>query len=254
MSDPAIDTAGAADELVRAADYRSPIATFTSVHGDLSVDDAYEIQVTAMTELVRRNDPIVGAKVTVHQRRPVFALYRRSTVMGTFEVADLSRLIQPAAQAVLVFRLLREVSGSEVDEALIEDVTETVVAGIEVVDFRLGPAEARRHADVVADNAGIAKLMIGEHGVDISHGSGILNNLSPRFVVDGHEVARPRDKITSPVSAVAALAAHLGSQGGKLEKGWFVVVGPLSEPVPLHVGAKAEVHIEGMAPVVLRSR
>lgn len=254
MNDAGFDTARAAEELVRAVDYRNPIPTLTSAYGSVSIDDAYEVQVASMATFVRRNDPVVGAKVTVHRRRPVFALYRRSSVMGTFEVADLSQLIQPAAQAVLVFRLLKEVSGREVDDHRIEDATETVVAGIEVVDYRVGPAEDRQHSDVVADNAGIAKILIGEHGLDISHGGEILQDRQLRFLVDGQPVPRPEDTITSPVAAVTALAEHLVSQGGKLEKGWFVVVGPLSAAVPLHVGAKAEIHIDGMAPVVLRAR
>lgn len=254
MSNPRLDIAQAAEALVRAAEYRSPIDPLTSTYGEMSVDDAYEVQVTATAERIRLNDPIVGAKVTVHQRRPVFALYSRTSVMGTFEVADLSQLIEPAAQAVLVFRLLREISGTDIGDHEIEDATESVVAGIEVVDFRSGPAELRQHADVVADNAGIAKILIGEHGLDISHGGGVLSDAKSTFTVDGERIAQPRDKITSPVAAVAALGNHLGNQGGKLEKDWFVVVGPLSAPVRLHVGAKAELTVEGMAPVVLRAR
>lgn len=254
MSDDRFSISQAADALVRAADQRSPIDTLTSTYGVVSVDDAYEVQVTAMAERIRRNDPIAGAKVTVHQRRPVFALYPRTSVMGTFEVADLSQLIEPAAQAVLVFRLLREVSGTGIEDREIEDATDSVVAGIEVVDHRLGPPHERQYADIVADNAGVAKILIGEHGLDISHGGGMLRDREMTFAVDGEPVAPPKDKITSPVAAVAALANHLGNQGGKLEKGWFVVVGPLSAPVPLHVGAKAELQIAGMAPVVLRAR
>lgn len=243
-----------ASDLIRAADYRTPLSPLSTDYPAVTVDEAYVVQVGSMAQHIHRNDPMSGAKVTVHQRRPVFGLYPRTAVMGTFEVADLSRLIDPRAQAVMVFRLFKELSGTDTTEENVRDATESVVAGIEVIDYRMTPTSGLNHVDVVADNGHIAKLLIGEHGADISHGLGPLDNLSVQLTVNGEVAAPPADAITAPADAVAALANHLSAQGGKLEADWFVVVGPLSAPVALGVGSRVELRINEMAPVILRAR
>ncbi len=250
----AFDAQASATDLLRAADYRTPINALSIDHRDLSIEDGYLVQVLAMAERIHRNDPVVGAKVTVHRRRPVFCLYPRSAAMGMFEVADLTQLIEPRAQAVLVFRMLRELSGTAVTATDVRGATESVVGGIEVIDHRLGPPDQLDLVDVIADNGGIAKVLIGEHGIDISHGATALDALDVEFSLDGAAVGPAHDVITSPVDAVAALANHLSAQGGVLEKGWFVSIGPMSASAPLHVGAKAELRIGSMAPVILRAR
>ncbi len=243
-----------ASDLIRAADYRTPLNPLSTDHPAVTVDEAYVVQVGSLAQHIHRNDPMSGAKVTVHQRRPVFGLYPRTAVMGTFEVADLSRLIDPRAQAVMVFRLFKELAGTATTEEDVLDATETVVAGIEVIDYRMAPNDALNHVDVVADNGHIAKILIGEHGADVSHGLEPLKNLSVQLTVNGELAAPPHDAITAPAAAVAALANHLGAQGGKLEDDWFVVVGPLSAPVSLGVGSRIELRINEMAPVILRAR
>jgi 2-keto-4-pentenoate hydratase len=243
-----------ASDLLRAVEYRTPIHALSAVHPELTSEDAYLVQVLAMAERIRRNDPVVGAKVTVHHRHPAFCLYPRSASMGMFEVADLTQMVEPRAQAVLVFRMFKELSGTAVTQADVRDATESVVAGIEVIDHRLGPPDRLELVDVIADNGGVAKVLIGEHGIDISHGAAALRTLEVDFTLDGAAVGPAPDAITSPAEAVAALANHLGAQGGTLEKGWFVTVGPMSALAPLHVGAKVELRIGTMAPVVLRAR
>ncbi|MFW2380613.1 MAG: hypothetical protein ACN4GZ_02560 [Acidimicrobiales bacterium] len=243
-----------ASDLLRAHDYRTPMAALSVVEPEATVDDAYLVQVTVLADMIRRNDPVIGAKVAVHQRRPVFGLYPRSSLMGTFEVADRSNLIDPVVQPVIVLRLFKELSGTNITEGQVQDATESVVAGIEVIDFRVGSPEGLQHVDAIADNGGIAKILVGEHGIDISHDSEALSKLTSQFIVDDQECGPPEHTITQPLAAVAALANHLGSQGGMIERDWFVVVGPLSSPARLKVGSKAELHINDMAPLRLRAR
>ena len=243
-----------ASDLIRAADYRTALPPLTADHPEATVDEAYVVQVVSLAQHIQRNDPMSGAKVTVHQRRPVFGLYPRSAIMGSYEVADLSRLIAPRAQAVLVYRLFKELSGSAISEEQVLDATETIVAGIEVVDYRMGPTTDLQHADVVADNGHIAKILIGDHGLDASQEAGMLSSLTAQLTVNGEVAGPAAEAITSPTAAVAALANHLGAQGGKLEDDWFVAVGPLSAPVALRVGSRVELRVGPMAPVLLRAR
>jgi len=243
-----------AADLLRAHDYRTPMAALSVVNPDATVDDAYVVQVTVLADMIRRNDPVIGAKVGVHDRRPVFSLYPRSSLMATFEVVDRSKLIEPVVQPVIVLRLFKALTGTNITEGQVQDATESVVAGIEVIDFRLGSPDGLQHVDVIADNGGIAKILIGEHGIDISHDSDALSSLSCQFTVDGEECGPPAHQITQPLAAVAALANHLGAQGGMLEADWFVAVGPLTSPGQLKVGSKAELHVNDMAPLRLRAR
>lgn len=253
MSEPVTPSQFAAD-LLRAHDYQTPMPALTAVKPEATVDDAYVVQVSVLADRIRRNDPVIGAKVGVHDRRPVFSLYPRSSLMGSFEVADRSQLIDPVVQPVIVLRLFKELSGTDVTAQQVQAATESVVAAIEVVDHRLAHPEGLRHVDAVADNGGIAKILVGEHGIDISHRAEELGSLSCRFMVDDIECGPPAQTITQPLDAVAALANHLGSQGGLLEADWFVAVGPLTEPAPLRVGSKAELHVDSMAPLRLRAR
>ncbi len=243
-----------ASNLLRAQDYRSAIPALSENYPDATAEDAYVVQVTAMADRISRNDPIIGARVGVHDRRPVFSLYPRSALMGTFEVADLSQMIQPIVQPVLTLRLFKELAGPGVTEEMVREATETVVGAIEIIDHRMVTPDGLQHIDVVADNGGISKILIGEHGLDISHDGDQLRNLKVRFNVDGEETGPPVGEITSPLSAVAALANHLGEQGGRLEADWFVVVGPLCAPAPLTVAAKVQLEIDDMAAVRLRAR
>jgi 2-keto-4-pentenoate hydratase len=243
-----------AADLIQAHDYRAPISALSNVDPGASVEDAYLVQVSVLADMIRRNDPVIGAKVGTHDRRPVFSLYPRSSLMGTFEVVDRSRLIEPTVQPVIVLRLFKPLSGTNITEGQVQDATESVVAGIEVIDSRLGSLDGLQHVDLIADNGGIAKILIGEHGIDINHDSGALSSLTCQFTVDDQECGPPANKITQPLAAVAALANHLGSQGGMLEADWFVVVGPLTSPGHLKVGSKAELHVNDMAPLRLRAR
>ncbi|MBT8240832.1 MAG: hypothetical protein KJN63_06350 [Acidimicrobiia bacterium] len=240
--------------LLRAYEYRTPMAALSTVNPEATIEDAYVVQVTVLADMIRRNDPVIGAKVGVFERRPVFSLYPRSALMGTFEVADRSQLIEPLVQPVIVLRLFKPLAGTNITEGQVQAATQSVVAGIEVVDFRLGSPNGLHHVDVIADNGGIAKVLVGEHGIDISHDSDALSSLSCQFTVDDQEYGPPADKITQPLAAVAALANHLGSQGGMLEADWFVAVGPLTSPGKLRVGSKAELHVNDMAPLRLRAR
>ncbi len=243
-----------AADLLRAHDYRTPTAALSVVDPNASLDDAYLVQVGVLADLIRRNDPVIGAKVGVHDRRPVFSLYPRSSLMGTFEVVDRSKLIEPVVQPVIVLRLFKPLAGTNITEGQVQDATQSAVAGIEVIDFRLGSPDGLKHVDVIADNGGIAKILIGEHGIDVSTDPLALSSLDCQFIVDGEECGPPANAITQPLAAVAALANHLGSQGGMLEADWFVAVGPLTSPGHLKVGSKAELHVNDMAPLRLRAR
>ncbi len=252
MTDAALDPEQFASDMNRAREYGTAVPALSTLYPDATVDDAYVIQITVLTGMIRRNDSIIGAKACTHEDQPVFGLFPRSALMGSFEVADLSQMIEPSAQPVLVFRLAKELSGASITEADVRDATETVVGGIEVTDYRLGSPDGLRPVDAIADNAGISKILIGEHGIDISRGAG-LEALDCSFTLDGVDTG-VGFAAGDPVASVAALANHIGSQGGSLEADWFVVVGPLRKAAPLRVGSRAELRIQGMAPMVMRAR
>ena len=217
MAEASFDAAAYSSDLARAVQYKTAIPPLSSEHPEATAEEAYLVQVEVLSGMLRRNDSLIGTKVSYHGGQPVFGLFTRSALMGAFEVVDLSRLIEPAAQPVFVMRLLKEVAGDRVTPDQMREAIGTVVAGIEVIDSRTGTIEPASAIDAIADNDGIAKILVGEHGVKMGHDDGTLRSLDVSFTVDGVETGEAPRPLPDPLQAATALANHICGQGGVLE-------------------------------------
>lgn len=242
--------------LLDAADRRVEVNPITVQVDHLSTDDAYAIQAALLELRLARGEVLVGAKLGLTSRakqeqmgvtEPVYGWLTDRTILATDDV-PLDQLIHPRVEPEIVFTLAEDLSGPDVTAADVLHASGEVLGGIEVIDSRY---EAFKFtlADVIADNTSGARVRLASSGM--APGSADLTTLGCSFDLDGvvTGTATGAALLGDPAGCVALLVRHLDRYGRKLEAGWTVLAGALTDARPLAAGAVARARYSHLATV-----
>ncbi len=251
-----------ADYLLDAADTRTEVDPITGTVPELTTEDAYEIQAALVARRVGRGERIVGAKLGLTSRakqeqmgvdQPVYGWITEPSVLGAEDPVVLDDLIHPRCEPELVFIMGEDLEGTDITRWDVLEATARVVGGIEIIDSRY-KAFSFTLTDVIADNTSAARVAIGQAGrapseLDLRLEGCVLE-------VDGDAVATAAGAalLGDPAGCVAMLANHLGRRGQKLEKGWIVMAGSLTDAQPLAAGTVATASYGHLSAVTVRAR
>lgn len=248
------------DELYQALINCSPVAPLSTRFPELSIADAYQIQLRMIDRHLAAGDRIVGKKIGLTSAavqtmlgvdQPDFGHLTSSMAFGNGDSVAASRMIAPRAEGEIAFVLKRDLAGPGITNIDVLAATEYVLPCFEIVDSRIQDWKIRIQ-DTVADNASSAAFVLGHTAiapdqVDFIH-CGMVVEKNGVIVGTGAGAAA----LGSPVAAVAWLANTLGRLGLGLKAGEVILSGALSALVPVQAGDHMRMRIGGIGSVAVR--
>lgn len=248
------------DELYQALVERIPVAPLTEREPDITIDDAYRIQLRMIARRLEKGETVIGKKIGVTSKavmqmlnvfQPDFGQLLSGMVYNEGEAVPAASMIAPRAEAEIAFVLKHDLTGPGVSAADVLRATDFVMPCFEVVDSRIRDWKIKIQ-DTVADNASCGVFVLGGRphslrGVDLSvagmvvEKNGDIVSTSAGAAVQG-----------SPVNAVAWLANTLGALGIPLRAGEVILSGSQSPLIPVVAGDSFVCSVGGLGSCSVR--
>ena len=233
-----------AAELLQAQQERIAVAPLTERFPELTVQDAYQIQMSAIATRLSAGRRVVGKKIglTSKAMQQLLGVYEADyghllddMVVLTGASVPTGVMLQPRCEGEIAFLLKRDLSGPGVTIADVLNATEAVIPALEIVDSRVKDWKIKL-VDTVADNASSCMLVLGNQltspvGLDLRlvgmllEKNGEIANTGAGAAVMGH-----------PASSVAWLANKLSEFNVTLKAGEIVLSGAVSAAPPVAAG------------------
>ena len=239
---------------------RAAIAPFTDESGELNEAWGYDVQALDLQQRLSSGEQTVGLKLGLtseaKQRRmgidrPIVGFLTAPMLLSADSVAGhLAEWIQPRIEPEIAFTTSRPIAEA-LDLAGAIQVVASVGVAAEIIDSRFVGYRFRL-PDVVADNTSAAGLLIGPMlPLDDPHA---LPTAACTVHVDGELVHQATGAaiLGHPLEAVVRLSHHLARRGEVLPAGSVVLAGALTDAVPLQVGSKYDLEIEGLGRIEVR--
>lgn len=250
-----------AQMLARAERTRNPIGQFASAAGfELSVADAYRVQLINVERRLRAGRRIIGQKVGLTSQamqrmmgvdQPDFGHLLDDMVLRDGEDCRAGELIAPRVEPEIAFVLSKELRGPGITRADVIAATAYVTPAIEIIDSRIAGWKIGL-ADTIADNASSARIVLGETrtAADASD----LSLVEMMLEKNGQVVERGKGAATlgHPAEAVAWLANKLAEFGKALEAGGLVMPGALCRAVDVGSGDVVTATFDRLGAVTVR--
>jgi 2-keto-4-pentenoate hydratase len=230
--------------LSKAEKTRQPIAPLSAEHPEMTVADAYAVQMASVRTRVAGGTRIIGKKVGLTSRsmqrqigvnEPDYGHLFSDMIRREGEPVSLSSLIQPKIESELAFVMAGSVRGPGVTVADVLQNTAAVMPSFELIDSRIRDWQIKIQ-DTVADNGSSAVILLGSGyapavGIDLKHiGLVLEKNGELLATAAGAEI------LGHPAQSVAWLANALGANGVGLEKGEIVLSGSFTQAFPVAAG------------------
>jgi 2-keto-4-pentenoate hydratase len=249
-----------AGALLGAYESRKPVDPLTERYHDLTVEDAYEIQLLQVARWVAAGARVKGHKVgltsAVMQRQfgvsqPDYGHLLDGMFWPEHEQVPLARFLQPRVEPETAFVLARPLRGPGVTVAEAITAVGFVLPALELIDSRIRDWKIGL-ADTIADNASSGGLVLGSTPVPLAavdlrlagcnlHKNGELAGTGACGAVLG-----------SPLTALVWLANTLGARGVVLEEGQVILPGSVTASVPVGAGDTVTATFAGLGSVTAR--
>jgi len=245
-----------ADRLHAAERRRAPIAPLIESCPDLSVADAYEIQ---LHNIRRRGAEVVGHKVGLSSiamqqmmgvDEPDYGHLLADMRLSEDTPADAGAYCYPRVEIEVAFVLGADLPGAGCTEADVLAATEAYAPSIELIDSRIVDWRISL-ADTIADNASSAGFVLGRarvapDAIDIRGIDATLRR-GDEVVAAGRSDA----VLGNPVTAVAWLARTVAGFGVRLRAGHIIMPGACARAIDAHPGDRFTADFAGLGPVSL---
>ncbi|QQE77723.1 2-keto-4-pentenoate hydratase [Alicyclobacillus sp. SO9] len=225
-----------------------PVGPLTERFPELSVEQAYQVQMRNVERRTDRGDTVVGHKVGLTSKpmqrmlgvpEPDFGHLFQSMYYESGTVVDYP-LIQPKVEPELAFILKHDLDSVKTTVRDVLQATEYVVPAIEVIDSRVADWKIKL-PDTVADNASSGCFVLGDLYTSIDKVN--LGTIGGVMKMNGSVVQTGAGAavLGHPAVSVAWLANKLNSLGTKLKAGDVVLSGAVSAAVTFHPGDSVSV-------------
>jgi 2-keto-4-pentenoate hydratase len=239
-----MDIQKAATALMEAEIEKKPIAPFTSSTEEISVDDAYNIQLYQIRQKVENGAAIVGKKIGLTSKamqemlnvnEPDYGHLLNDMMYGDGDTISLNKFIQPRIEFEIAFVLKKDLTGPGVTMNDVIEATDYVVPALEIIDSRIKDWQIK-FEDTVADNGSSAGAIIGSTTVKLDNLD--LAEVCMTVTRNGEflDSASGSAVMGHPAAAVAWLANALGSYGISLNAGEVILSGALTKAIPIEAG------------------
>jgi len=247
----------AAGALFAADQAKSPIDPLTTTYPEVSVEDAYRIQIVNVERRVSTGARIIGKKIGLtspamqqmfNVGEPDYGHLLDDMLVYQGVAIDASRLLQPRIEGEIAFVLERDLVGPGVTPTDVLRATGGVTAALEIIDSRIRDWKIKIQ-DTVADNASSALFVLGSElvsprGIDLRNVGFVLTK-NGRLVGTAAGAA----VLGSPAQAVAWLANKMGEFGIPLKSGEIILSGAAAAAVPISGGDSVHLTVDRIGSV-----
>ena len=250
----------AARALLDAYSSGKPIPPLTATYDDITLEDAYAIQLLQIEELGRAGRTVKGHKVgltsAAMQRmlgvnQPDYGHLLDDFFFLEHEPIPLERFVQPRIEPEVAFVLKHPLQGPGVTVHQAIAAVDFVVPALEIVDSRIEDWKIGL-MDTIADNASSGALVLGStptplHRVDLRLAGAVMTR-NGAVVGTGAGGA----VLGSPLSSLVWLANTVGARGVTLEAGQVVLPGSVCAMSPVAAGDTFAASFAGLGSVTAR--
>lgn len=216
----------------------------TEVYPDLTVDEAYQVQLRLIDKKVENGQRIVGKKIGLTSvamqqllgvDQPDYGHLLDSMEVSNKGVIQLDSLFQPKIEGEIAFVLRKDLKGPNVTVDDVLDATDYIASALEIVDSRVTDWKITL-ADTVADNASSGLFVIGEQRFQVEDID--LPAIEMSLFKNGERIntGYGSDVLGHPAKCVAWLANKLSEYNVVLKAGEVILSGALSAAVTAEKG------------------
>ncbi|MDN5345230.1 MAG: 2-keto-4-pentenoate hydratase [Clostridia bacterium] len=255
-----MDYQAIAAELLAAEANCKPIEPLTATYPQLTVEDAYRIQLAGIEVKLARGSKVIGKKIGLTSRgmqqllgvnEPDYGHLLDNMLLLEGEPCRREELLWPRVEGEMAFILKETLKGPGVTIADVYRATEGIMPAFEIVDSRIRDWKIKL-PDTIADNASSARLVLGSRMVPIKdldlrligmvlEKNGEMVNNGAGAAVWGH-----------PAAAVAWLANKLATFDIALEAGEIILSGAVTAAEDAHAGDVFTVSFHGLGSLNLK--
>lgn len=249
------------DALYQALVDRKAIDPLTTTEPDITIQDAYRIQLRMIERRLQSgSEQVIGKKIGVTSRpvmdmlkvdQPDFGHLTSSMVFGDGSAIPADSLIAPKAEGEIAFVLKHDLVGPGITNADVLRATEYVLPCFEIVDSRIRDWKIRIQ-DTVADNASSGVFVLGDAAADPRKIDLALVGMTLEKNGDIVGTGAGAAALGHPLNAVTWLANTLGELGMALRAGEVILSGSLAAMVPAQAGDHLRVSLGGIGSVSVR--
>ncbi len=230
-----------------------------------TLDDAYAIQDSLRALLAERGlgEPVgwkIGCTTPVMQAyldipHPCAGTLYRATLYDGQAVLRAADFFQLGLECEIAVRLAADIDARPDghNATTVAPAVGGVMASVEIVDHRFRDFETASTPSLVADDFFSVGCVLGDAQPLDSLGD--LAALTGGFEIDDappEQVGKGAAILGHPLNALAWLAEHLASRGGRLRAGEVVTLGSVVKTIYPRTGSSIEARFEGLSPVTLR--
>jgi 2-oxopent-4-enoate/cis-2-oxohex-4-enoate hydratase len=248
------------DELYGAWKTATQISALTDRHANMTIADAYSVQLHTINRRIGDGERVVGKKIGITAKavmqmlnvdQPDFGHLLSGMTHGESETLDSKRFCQPRGEGEIAFILNKDLAGPGITGPEVLAATECVMPAFEIVDSRVTDWKIKIQ-DTVADNASAAAFVLGDKAVSARNVDlatcGMVLEKNGEIIGTGAGAAT----MGNPVNAVAWLANKLGELGIVLKAGEAILSGSLSIMFPISAGDVLRMSLNGVGSVSCR--
>jgi 2-oxopent-4-enoate hydratase len=225
-----------AKALVRAEDTQNPIEPITTKYPEITIEDAYKIQLKVIEEKTKRGEKIIGKKIGLTSKamqqlggifEPDYGFLTDKMIAYEDFPVKRSQFINPGVEAEIAFVLKEDLEGPGVVVSDVLQATDYVLPCLEIIDGRTIRRPDRRVENSIIDNAAVGKVVFGAKKTSLDGVDLRLVGLVFEFNGETVSTATGAAVYGNPVQAVAWLANKLAEFGVSLKRGETIISGSL---------------------------
>lgn len=245
-----------ADELLDCYKTRQPIDPLVERFSEMTVDDAYQIQLAQVRERTARGEALVGHKVGLTSAPmrtalgvdvPDYGHVFDTMVWPEGEEIRLDEFIAPKVEPEVAFVLEHDLAGPGVTAATAARAVAYCLPAIEIIDSRIRDWRISLR-DTIADNGSSGGIVLGEGPIRITDIDlrlvGCLFVRNRKLVETGAGAA----VLGGPLKSLAWLANTLAEQG-PLQSGSIIMSGSITAPLNVAGGDTFDVELDRLGRV-----
>ena len=246
-----------ADALFEAEKNRVQIDRLTDENPEMTVEDAYRVQLENVNRRLTNGEKLIGMKIGLTSQGmqkllnvdvPDYGHLFANMILTDGQVCHVSELIQPKVEGELSFCLNKTLKGPGVTVADVYEATSYVVPSLEIVDSRIKDWKIKLQ-DTIADNGSSARFMVGSGMTPIEKVDMRLTGMTLEKNGELINSGTTAEVWGNPAAAVACLANMLAEFDIELKAGSIVMAGALTAAIPVGAGDVVTASFCGMGSV-----